>query len=351
MLIAENSFQAELFRHAQVIVIDEISMLHITFFRILELTARLLKRINAPFGGMTIITAGDFKQAAPIVTEVPSAALETATCNASIISSEICQTFQVFKLTEPQRNKHDPRYATFCESIGLGTTMTFVPPAARVTHDPSDPNVFDPSVTTLLAILHTTVDAFNEKILRRTFFDDQIRTYEAKYHSHDDNYALALPFDIISHNQRDAPPHALSLAVGCRVIILRNILASEGLANGTMCEITRLNPNSITVIIKTGRKAGNSATLFRIAFPLRGAATQCNRLQLPVTLAYAITVNKSQAKTLDKVIYDCSDPPFTHGQLYIALTRVRSSDDIHFFNPRNSITTNIVYKRLIHSLH
>ena len=80
------------------------------------------------------------------------------------------------------------------------------------------------------------------------------------------------------------------------------------------------------------------------------------RTQFPLRLAYAMSYNKSQSQTLHRVLVDCTEMPFTHGHLYVASSRVRSSDNIaHFFSDDNelilqhnkTVVTNIVYKSLL----
>ncbi len=72
----------------------------------------------------------------------------------------------------------------------------------------------------------------------------------------------------------------------------------------------------------------------RISFKFRltyGKSYQLTRLQFLLHLAYAITYNKSQSQTLLKVFLDITTPPFSHGQLYVALSRVRDCHNIAMY--------------------
>ena len=81
------------------------------------------------------------------------------------------------------------------------------------------------------------------------------------------------------------------------------------------------------------------------------------RRQFPLRLAYSMTYNKSQGQEFDKVCVDIRKHPFTHGHLYVALSRIRIASNLRLFtNPQSNsntdefpeppIVTNVVYKQL-----
>ena len=121
------------------------------------------------------------------------------------------------------------------------------------------------------------------------------------------------------------PNHELKLKIGCIVMCLRNI--NEFLRNGTRLRVTRLGEKFIVgTIITEGPHNGKEAVVFMIKlisttmdFPF-----QFSRRQLPLRHSYCLTIHKSQCQTFQRVgLYlpednDC----FSHGQLYVALSRV-----------------------------
>jgi hypothetical protein len=87
-----------------------------------------------------------------------------------------------------------------------------------------------------------------------------------------------------------------------------------------------------------------SATLPRIRFKFRipyGQSFRMTRVQFPLRLAYCMTYNKSQGQTLQRVLLDVSNPPFAHGHLYVALSRVTNYSDIKSFVGRTNHTTTL----------
>lgn len=148
-------------------------------------------------------------------------------------------------------------------------------------------------------------------------------------------------------------------------MLVRNINVQIGLVNGIRLKITKLNENTVEALVMTGRLKGTVVLIPRIdmAPSDSGHEFQFNRRQLPLILAFAITINKSQGQTFERVAIYLSKPVFNHGQLYVALSRATNVENVKILighpkliyvdeieqneNEKNKITKNIIFKQLI----
>nr|GEV80540.1 DNA helicase [Tanacetum cinerariifolium] len=125
------------------------------------------------------------------------------------------------------------------------------------------------------------------------------------------------------------PPHRLELKVGALIILLQNINISGGLCNGTRLIVTQLLSKVIEARIITGIRISEKVFLPRI--PLINRDLQLpfifKRKQFPIKLSYAMTINKRQRQSLERIGVFLPQPVFAHGQLYVALSRATSPED------------------------
>jgi ATP-dependent DNA helicase PIF1 len=138
-------------------------------------------------------------------------------------------------------------------------------------------------------------------------------------------------------NSQEPPgcsPHRLVLKRGCPVILLRNLDVEKGLCNGTRLWVRQCNRTVIQAEIATGRCAGDVVFIPRIPINVThpNIPFKFCRMQFPLKPAFAMTINKSQGQTLGKVGICLRSQVFSHGQLYVALSRATSPADIKIFS-------------------
>ncbi|KAL7077186.1 hypothetical protein ACQ4LE_003592 [Meloidogyne hapla] len=145
--------------------------------------------------------------------------------------------------------------------------------------------------------------------------------------------------------------HELRLKKHAIVMLIRNLNIEKGLCNGTRMRVEEMNANLIVCRILTGDKAGQTAYIPRITlccseeYPF-----DLHRHQFPLVLAFAMTINKAQGQTLERVGIDLRNEVFGHGQLYVALSRARSWNMIKVkldYSNSDRKIKNVVYKEIL----
>ncbi len=135
------------------------------------------------------------------------------------------------------------------------------------------------------------------------------------------------------------PPHNLQLKVGTVIMILRN-LNPPRLCNGTRFSVKRLMPNLIEATIINGKYAGENVYISTdLPFDFK-------RLQFPVRLAFAMTINKSHGQSLSVCGINLENHCFSHGQLYVACSRVGKPSAL-FVLTSDQKTKNVVFQRAL----
>lgn len=190
----------------------------------------------------------------------------------------------------------------------------------------------------ILACHNDDVRALNNKILKLFDGEDHIylSTDEAKprgVDQTDEDVQSEYQIEYLnSLNFPGFPGHKLHLKVGSVVMFIRNLSIKYGLCNGTRLQMVKLHEHLIAGKIMTGDHAGEVVFLPRIKLDTGDTNASklpfvLHRRQFPIVLAFAITINKSQGQSFDHVGIYVNRPLFSHGQLYVALSRCRSKND------------------------
>ncbi|CAO3654617.1 unnamed protein product [Mucor hiemalis] len=184
--------------------------------------------------------------------------------------------------------------------------------------------------------------------------------------STEENQEIIAPVEYLNSVETGSlPPHKLILKIGVPIMILRNINPKQGLCNGTRLIVKSLLPHIIEASVVTGSHIGNVVYIPRIKIFTNNDPSVLipfSRCQFPVRLAFGMTINKAQGQTMDRVGLYLPTHVFGHGQLYVAMSRVKTPNSIkimvdkncnsnipHYLLNGKTYTRNVVYSEVFHS--
>ena len=130
-------------------------------------------------------------------------------------------------------------------------------------------------------------------------------------------------------------------------MLLRNLNPVVGLCNGTRLVVRKLGRRVLECEIMGGSFAGRIHLIPRITLTNDEFGFKLSRKQFPVRLAFGMTINKSQGQSLNYVGLDLRSPAFSHGQLYVAMSRVTNVANLSVLTNADGKTTNVVYPEVL----
>lgn len=353
-LCSLNKQQEELIRMADGFVWDEILMAPRASVEIVDRTCRAVRCNNAPFGGLVALLGGDFRQILPVVDGSTWGNTDALSLEQCINNSYLWGVATKIALTKQMRQKDDLRYAKFLSAIGDGSlsnnpdNTTALPedmfvksktPGGKITPFTSEdlvefvfPGLAQGVVDTgaILTVTNKAKDEINRRCL------DILPGEAVKVVARNDVSDPSSVLDgesMATFDHPGVPLNVLLLKKGCIVMLMKNLNPSAGLCNGT-----RMVVEAVTDLNLSCRLLSNN-TLVNIprcktTVDKKKAPFEFERTQFPVCLAYSITINKSQGQTLGRCGVDLSlGQCFAHGQLYVALSRVRGLEFVRVCLP------------------
>lgn len=299
---------------AKVLVIDEISMLSGATLDNVDKVLRGIRRKplmpEEPFGGLQVLFVGDFFQLPPISRDGPTAfAFESEAWKAA--NPVACY------LTE-QHRQDDPRYHELLGALRRGTLSS----AHR---DALESRIGTRAASRAATRLHThnaAADRINEESLAAVGGKSKVFHMSSRGPK---NLTDSLKDQCLS-------PETLTLKPGAQVMFTRNNF-DEGYVNGTLGTVTGFANSGFPLVKMKDRTIEVSPQEWTMQ---DGNKILAQITQVPLRLAWAITVHKSQGMSLDSAIIDLGRA-FEYGQGYVALSRLRSFDGLFLegFNERS----------------
>lgn len=299
----------EIIESTDVLIIDEISMLHDYRFDMVDEVCRLVrKKPDLPFGGIQVIMSGDFFQLPPINRR------DDRRAGGFVVHSQAWRDLDPSVLyLEEQHRQDDEVLADILNSLRSGDLRRHHAEKlmSRIDIEPDDIENL-----TELHTMNVDVDSLNTKRLRE--LDGDELQYEATT-TGGANYVETLARSVLA-------PRTLILKNGALVMAVRND-PSRRFANGSIGQVVAFEPGTDYPIVKFLN--GRELTVVPETWELRdGDKKRAGITQIPLRLAWAITVHKSQGMTLDRARIDLRKA-FVEGMGYVALSRVRSLDTLY----------------------
>lgn len=324
---AKRSKKKKIYEALDILVIDEISMVRADLLDSVDSYLRTVRGKRLPFGGVRLIMVGDLHQLPPVVTNLEHEAIYSLYESPYFFSSQSFQKlFQslfgqlaFLELTTIYRQT-DKRF------IGILDRMRYKQNTDADLDLLNQSVVFDEDLTdyVLLTSVNQIANQINEKRL------EEILGATHAFHA-----TLTGKFS----DKQSPAGETIQLKSGAKVMLLNNDPDGRWI-NGTIGIVFEVKSQSVIVKLETGERVE--------VFPFTWNAYKTdfdeskNRLesyeigsfkQIPLRLAWAITIHKSQGKTFQKVAIDLGRGAFAHGQTYVALSRATSLTGLKLIKP------------------
>ena len=302
--------------HTDTIIIDEVSMVRCDIIDAIDYTMRKTLRSSLPFGGKQMVFVGDMFQLPPVSKRGVEQELMNDLYHTEDFFFYKADVFRRMRLVKIEFQKvyrqEDEGFLRILESIRLNKTTPEI--LMRLNERVCQPTKEDGTVITL-ASLNRTADTINQQRLSEIGSEEY--TYEGTVQG---------KFE----EKRFPVDKTLKLKLGAQVMFTRND-PNRRWANGTIGTVSKLAKDEIHVKVESG----NTYTVpcctwesYSYEYDKEERKMKKEKIgaftQFPLRLAWAITVHKSQGMTFDKLYLDLSRGMFAAGQLYVALSRVRS---------------------------
>ena len=305
-------------RSIHLLIVDEVSMMSKTYFEKLNHYAQLSRRNNKPFGGIQVIFAGDFFQLPPI--NKKEFCFESDLWNQLFpISNQICLK-KIFRQT-------DKVYSKILNQIREGCmTRKSLDIISTCLHKSTDDLEIKP---VSLHAKKKNVDFINNYHLDQ--LDGRIYQYNAETSIHEDTKSYytsnVIEEELNNMKKNSRYPQLLSLKQGAKVMCLANLNLSDSnpICNGSQGIVIDFTPSLLPIV----KFDNGTISIINYSTTFSETCSCVAYKQIPLTLAWAITIHKAQGVTLDSAEIYVGDEIFEEGQTYVAISRIKSLEGLY----------------------
>ncbi|RUM69976.1 MAG: helicase [Sulfurovum sp.] len=304
--LMEKKYLKTRFSKLKLLIIDEISMVSPALFSSMDLVLRGFKGLDAPFGGVQVIISGDFFQLPPVSKEPKDKRFAWQSPSWKALELQTCYLEEKFR-------QDDNRLIEVLDDIRSGDISDKTNKALKARMNVS---LSSESKITQLYTHNADVDRINLAELDKLEGEEKLFVYESK--------GSAKNIDKIFKSSLVL--EELRLKKGALVIFIKNSPEGE-YVNGTTGIVQSFSPiDKMPIVITTD---GKKIKLEREEWSLENDSGKVTATvtQVPLRLAWAITIHKSQGMTLDAAQIDLSKT-FEVGQGYVALSRIKSIEGL-----------------------
>jgi ATP-dependent DNA helicase PIF1 len=338
--INKNRFAKANWKTTDILVVDEVSMMSQKLFELLDAIGKSIRRNSRPFGGLQLIFSGDFYQLPPVGNRDEPETMNF--CFESLLWHETFTLENHIQLTKIFR-QNDPVYQNILNQIREGRLkrssndilLSLI--NKRVPDDlPIRPTKLFPTRNKVDNINFTEMDKLEteELVFKLKFHIDlEMTAKERTIRQQFSKEQMETELMYLKGNLRC--DENLKLKVGAQVMCIVNIELDNGnmICNGSQGVIVRLTGQGQPVVRYKLANSSTSSSLYEMTMAphvwpsdnIPGIGVS----QIPLILAWALTIHKSQGATLEHAEIDAGSNIFEFGQTYVALSRVKSLEGLY----------------------
>lgn len=330
--ISLNKFKRKNWLQTQLLIIDEVSMMSKRMFELLDAIGKQIRKSAKPFGGIQVIMSGDFYQLPPVGNKG-----DPDSYRFCFESPHWDDTFDYQMLLDKPFRQTDEEYIEVLNQIREGKLYKngYDILRHRVKIEYKDKEI----KPVKLYPIKKSVEAINKTEINK--LDGEFITYKytVKYEPTEEDRKMP-GFKEPSQKQMEIEEQTilknslfekeLSLKKGSQVMCIKNIDLDNGICNGSTGIVINFDRDNNPIV-----KFSNTLRLIQRETWQSETIPGFGITQIPLILAWAVTIHKSQGATLDMAEVDIGSSIFSDGQTYVALSRVKSIDGLYInsFNP------------------